>query len=441
MRSIKTLILLALVTLGVVLAAFFYQPPDVTIDPRAQSPLLPALAKQLDAVQTVEIQHSGETVTLQRRNGAWTVAEKAGYPARGGQIRELLLGLARLRRAEPKTRNPQYYSALGLTDADRNGGMASHISLLDAAGHPLVQVTLGKRPPSAQETARDDLYALLPDDPQSWRVEGKMPTIGAAGAWLNRTLLDLDRTRIAEVTLIHGDGETVRLVPKGTDKGKDRDGFTLEGMEADEALVNDYVLDDIASRFTHMQLEDVQPADQIQWPANPDLKAEMRTKDGLLVRLIAAKIEDKPWIRLMAEAVPNAPSSPPSAETPEAIAAEEAKPPTDEPSKETPKTKIQKTPEQEVTALNGRWQGWAYTLAEWAYQALDKHRVDLIKAPETKPTSEPEGKEAAISAPAVPTDEGISSPAVVRPESGEKPTDLPVSPTNPPAGASEVGTP
>jgi len=388
MRNLKTLILLALVTTGVLLAALFYRPPVDTVSATERGPLLSDLAKRLDAVRTVAIRHAGETVTLHRKDATWTVAEKADYPAQPGLVRELLLGLTHLQRVEPKTRNPEHYAALGLADLDKTSGKASRIDLKDAADQSLAQVTLGKRQPSTAEPERSDLYALLPGDPQSWRVEGRMPTIGAAGAWLRRTLLELDHSRIAGVTLTHGDGETLRLIPKApaatpatqTEEARPDAGpetFILEGLGAGETLKSDYILEDIVDRFTRMQLEDVRPADPMQWPEKPDLQVEVQTQDGLRVWLTAAKIDGQPWIRLQAEAPPataaaETVATSPSRQNAAPTAADAAK-------------GQKETPQQEAATLNARWHGWAYTLADWAYQALDKRRVDLVKAPEVAP--------------------------------------------------------
>jgi len=448
MRSLKTLILLALVTAGVLIAAVLYRPPTDTVNPADRGPLLPGLAGRLNGVQTVVIQHGGETLTLQRKDGAWTVAEKAGYPAQVGQVRELLLGLAHLQRIEPKTRNPEHYAALGLTNPDKSGGEASRIELKDAAGQPIARVTLGKRRPSAAEPDRSDLYILLPDDPQSWRVAGRIPALGAAGAWLKRTLLELERTRIAGVTLAHADGETLHLIPKEAGKGE---GFTLEGLGAGESLKNDYALDDIADRFTRLQLEDVRPADQLQWPARPDLQATARTRDGLEVRLTAAKIDGKSWIRLVAEALPSAPSAAAAVAQGSAATTGQAKTPA-EPSKGADK-EPKKTPQQEAATLNARWQGWAYTLADWAYQALDKHRADLVKAPEAQPAAPQTGDKRTGHAAApelpMPTDQVAPLPTA-QPESPQGtavppsttapsvPDNAP-SPAAPPVAPSEVG--
>lgn len=364
MRNFKALISLAVITIAALLAAVLYRPHAVTLPATEVGPLLPGLSERLDKIQKITILHAGEAVTLNKQKDAWTVAEKASYPAVKDQVRELLMGLAQAQRVESKTRNKDNYAALGLSDPDKSGSEASRVELFDQAGKSIAKVVLGKRKPAATETGRSDFYALVKDDPQTWLVEGRMPAIGAAGAWLSRTLLELERNRIAELTLTHSDGEVLRLKPKASDQT----GMTLEGLKADEKLQNDYALDDMADRLSLMQMEDVQPADKLKWPQQPDLQIDARTKDGLLVRIVAAKIDNQTWLRLTADA-----ATPPSSanDKDKAVSGK---------SGDGKETKPIKAPQQEAATLNARWNGWAYTLADWAYQALSKHRADLVTA-------------------------------------------------------------
>jgi hypothetical protein len=224
--------------------------------------------------------------------------------------------------------------------------------------------------------------------------------LGAPGAWVQRNLLELERSRIIAVTVTHGDGETIRVIPKATGQTT----LTLEGLKAGETLQSDYVLADIFERFTRLQLEDVRPAKQLTWPETVDLQVEVRTKNGLLVRINAAKIEDQHWLRFTAIADPASATTPPVAaeattpnpptplvrgatESPTPIVRGDTVPPTGQNTVTASATNPPpaKTPQQEAEELNARWNGWAYKLADWAYQTLNKRRVDLVKAAATTP--------------------------------------------------------
>lgn len=368
MRNVKTLILLAIITGGLFLTALLYRPHHTSINTGTDNgPLVPGLLQQLNAVQKIRILHAGETVTLAQTTGKWTVTEKANYPAQEDQVRELLTGLAHAARVEPKTRNPENYAALGLKDLDKSGTEGSRIELFDKVEKSIAKVTVGKRKP-ALDTGKSDFYALVKDDPQTWLVEGRMPAIGAAGAWLHRTILELERNRIADITLIHSDGETLHIKPKEPDQTK----MFLEGLKPDETMQNDYALDDIADRFTLMQMEDVQQADKLTWPTKSDLTLEVRAKNGLVVTVAMAKIDNQTWLKFSATAPPDKNDAAKKDAT-----KKDAAP-------------VAKTSHQEATELNARWKNWAYTLADWAYQTLNKRRADLVKPPKPpKPAAEP----------------------------------------------------
>jgi len=356
MLNIKTLLVFSVITIALFLAAILYRPQDTTLSAIDTGALLPGLLDKINQVQKISVLHAGETVTLQYNAGKWAVAEKNNYPAQDSQVRELLMGLASSTRIEPKTRNPANYAALGLNDLDKSGSEGSRIELFDKSGQPLAKVVIGKRKPTG-ETGRNDFYALVKDDPQTWLAEGRVPAVGAAGSWLQRTLLELERNRIASITLTHSDGESLHLKPKEPEQTS----MVLEGLKPEETLQSDYALDDIADRFTLMQMEDVQQIDKLKWPQKADLTLEVRAKNGLIIKVAAAKIDNQTWLKLVAEAPPELAKSSDAAK-------KDAKTP--------------KSAQQEATELNTRWNGWVYTLADWAYQALNKRRTDLVKVPE-----------------------------------------------------------
>jgi hypothetical protein len=129
MRNLKTLILFAVITVVMLIAAIVFRSASVTSPAIEAGLVLPNLAQQLATVQTIKIIHAGDSVTLQRQAQAWTVVEKANYPAAESKIRELLLGLAYLKRLEPKTKNPDNYAILGLTDPDKKNQQSGSVYL------------------------------------------------------------------------------------------------------------------------------------------------------------------------------------------------------------------------------------------------------------------------------------------------------------------------
>ena len=84
----------------------------------AGSALVPGLSGALNDVTTLRVVEAGDkaVVTLQRVEDRWQVAERSGYAADIGKVRETLIRLADATLLEAKTANPERHSVLGVED-------------------------------------------------------------------------------------------------------------------------------------------------------------------------------------------------------------------------------------------------------------------------------------------------------------------------------------
>ena len=102
------------------------------------TPLLPALQEAINDVASVAVTTADGTVTLERGEGGWTLAEKAGYAARADRVRTLLFELRDARVLEQKTANPDRFTRLGLDRTGRRGlERPPHRGPLDLRRDPL----------------------------------------------------------------------------------------------------------------------------------------------------------------------------------------------------------------------------------------------------------------------------------------------------------------
>src|SRR5207302_1804042 len=117
---------------------------------------------------------AGGTLTLQRKaaGSGWGIAEKGGYPADPGKIRQTLLGFAELKLVEPKTRKAELYDRLDVEDPGKAGGHARLVEIDDASGAKLGELIVGKRRPDRLGTGADGLYIRRPGDAQAWLAQG-----------------------------------------------------------------------------------------------------------------------------------------------------------------------------------------------------------------------------------------------------------------------------
>lgn len=114
-------------------------------EPPAERPgtaLLPGFAARTDQLVRIAIRRgpAGPGVTLQRKDGRWIVAERAGYPADAARVRRLLQGLSDARIIEEKTADPANYPTLGVEDPQGPGAAGTELTLATAGATQVVLV-------------------------------------------------------------------------------------------------------------------------------------------------------------------------------------------------------------------------------------------------------------------------------------------------------------
>lgn len=369
MRNLRTLLILGCVTLAVVFAAYYSRHATEPIA-RSGEVLFPELLDQLNEVTAARITYQGQTATLERSDSGWRVKEKAGYPAAADQVRELALGLAQLRRLEPKTRNPDRYGELGLDNADSLDAKATHIALEDRNGQTLAALFVGLRRPGKGESRLSELFVLLPEDPQVWLAEGRLPNATATKDWLAREILQLDRQRIRSVTIRHEDGELIRIERKDPAALN----YQLADLPENAEVESVYVVNSIPAAFADLDLDDVNSAAEVVFTDNPPWSAELTTFDGLVVNMATAKADAHTYARFSAwvdESLAMKPEQPTKGET--------ASEPDNKPATPGSALKPLETVRSEAAELNARWQGWAYVLPDYRLSGLTKRKADLLK--------------------------------------------------------------
>jgi hypothetical protein len=243
-------------------------------DPRVNQPVLADLTTRLDQVARLTIIHGDAKTTLLRDKSDWVVEQKDDYPADSGKIRQILLGLAALRYAEPKTAKPALYSRLDLDDAGKKGTDAQLITLSDGKGQLLGEVIVGKRRYDIFGGGNDGIYVRKPGEVQSWLANGSL------------TLPTDTRDKTGAAFALKGG------VPKGQ---------KLKSADA---------LEDVARALDYFSLDDVAPAMSVPFPDKGISQAVYTTFDGVTVTVSMierdeiGKDNDKPkkkyWVKILA---------------------------------------------------------------------------------------------------------------------------------------------
>jgi hypothetical protein len=369
MRNIKTLVILGLVTLVVVLAALFIQETPTVIEGSGDL-MFPDMRARVNDANEIKVSHQSETVTVVRRDHSWVVLEKSNYPAAEDRVRQYLIGLAQLRRLEPKTRKPERYTELGLDDIGEKNTKSAHVSVTDSNGGKIADLIVGDRRPAKSDPSESELFVRMQEDPQSWLVEGKLPNYYTTTDWLDKTILKLDRKRIREVNIIHEDGEEVAV----RRQDKTANDFQLLNVPKEAKVKSTFAINSIANAFADLTLDDVLPETEKKIEAGAGLRAELTTFDGLRIIMETVKDDDDTFARFIANFDPTLIADKKAHEAAEADSDK-----SESRSGQPPEGKDAEAVKNEVERLNTRWQGWSYKLPSYRINSIAKRRNDLLE--------------------------------------------------------------
>lgn len=246
---------------------------------RAQ-PLLPGLAQAQHGLHTLRLRGAaGRTlVTLQRRDGAWRVAERDGWAADAGRISQYLFVLSQARRMEGKTAEPRLYPRLGVQP----------VTLADATGTELElagkgwssRLVIGNAHPRL-----DGNYVRVGDEPQAWLTDLPVEFDKDPVAWLDRRLLDLPLARVRQVRV---SGEESFSLSHRDDR------FRLDDAPS-AAMRDSHLGDEIAGALDQLRFEDVAADDGA---AVAERSLEYGSVEGMRFRLQVVRVGERRWLRV-----------------------------------------------------------------------------------------------------------------------------------------------
>jgi hypothetical protein len=161
-------------------------------------PLLPAL--QAADIATIAIREGSSTLTLQRRDAAWTIVERAGFPADLEQVRRLVLAVLGLKVGQTEAIGDKDRARLQLD------GAGTQLEFRGADGKTLATLVVGKKyfkrePRNPEREAGDGRFVLLPESPKTVTVVADpLPLATAASAaWVAKTGFGAEKVRNMEV--------------------------------------------------------------------------------------------------------------------------------------------------------------------------------------------------------------------------------------------------
>jgi hypothetical protein len=250
--------------------------------PPASGLLLPALAKQLPTVATIEVRTAGDrvAVTLERKGTAWLVRERTGWSADPALVDTLLEDLESAQRVEAKTAKPDHYPRIGVEAVRATDAGGVEVRLHGKGWDEAVVV--GNAPPVG-----DGRFVRRAADAQAWQVDRKLDVPREPAQWLDARLLDVPLPRIEQVVSRDSAGHEFTLVHRD-------DRFRI--ADAPSAAMGDsYRGDALAALLTDLRTDDVAADDG----AAGERRVTYTIKDGRRITIEAWRVDGRVWVRVM----------------------------------------------------------------------------------------------------------------------------------------------
>ncbi len=303
--KVRSLFVLCAVTLAVIIAAgvaTVRDPrPDTAID--AAERLFPELLDKTGTLAVITLRDRKITLTMQKDDTGWILKERDGYPVRPDAVRELVLKLASLEKVEAKTERAELYARLGVEDTVAAGARSKEVELLDDEGAVLARLLVGKAAFGVGEEG--GLYVRKPDESRSWLVRGRLAPGLEARDWVERRIVDIPEIDVRSVRVVHPDGETMHAAKQTVED----DHFALEGVGDEAPPQSVDAIDALATVLSGLNLEELKKAEDIPFVDDATVHAVVMTFDGLKVTVDLTEHGGEDWIRVGAEAGPDAGSA------------------------------------------------------------------------------------------------------------------------------------
>jgi hypothetical protein len=252
-RLVAILIVLLIVLGG---GALLYQRQEAGRRPESAAALGQRLFKDLKAAEVAAIRlvEPQATLTLQRKDQGWVIAERDGFPADLTAVRDFVLKAIELKVGQSEPIGEKDRARLNL---DSSG---TRVELAGADGKPLAAMVVGKKyfkrevPDPAKGAADGRFVQVAGNAGVVYIVPDALDQASAASAkWIDRTAFKVEKVKSLEVRYPDGGGYRI-------ERARDDADWKLEDLRAGEKLE---ITKANAASYTLslLELADVSPKD------------------------------------------------------------------------------------------------------------------------------------------------------------------------------------
>lgn len=287
--------------------------------PAVSSQLGQPLLRGLKAsdIASISIREPKQSLTLARKDGRWTIAEKNGFAADLDKVTDLVVKSIELKAGQVEPIGEKDRARLVL--ADKGEGVATFVTFKAADGKILGELLVGKKyfkkepEGDASKAQGDGRFVMLPADPkQVYIVSDPLRQATAdSGQWVSKEGLAIEKVKVLEVKPAEGaDGYRIERVTDGIDWKLDR---AAPGQKLDVSRANA-----ASYSLNKLEIEDLAAADA-DTGLDKATVVTASTFDGLTYTLrIGRTDKDKTFVKAEVEGTPKRESTPAKDETPEA---------------------------------------------------------------------------------------------------------------------------
>jgi hypothetical protein len=285
------------------LAVFGLQRQAATVAPKyAETEFLHGFALHVREAARIHIvsKKNGAFDVVFRPNKGWVLPQKDDYPASFEEVNKTLVSLAALETIEPKTARVDWLHYIGLDDP-AHGGDGVAITVSGDRGRVLAAIIIGKAADIGDANGATGLFVRKPTDSQSWLVRAEYTPHSDQTDWIDKNVLDIDRTRIQSTTVDLPDGKTFEVRREKPAEPS----FILAAIPPGREMGDASTADGLATAITGLSFDDIKPSKDIDFAKATKLVT--KTFDGLALTTDIVHIGTEYWATFGAMALANTP--------------------------------------------------------------------------------------------------------------------------------------
>lgn len=276
--SKRSIVMLGVLTLILMVVALLFTPQRPGRSLEDAGLLLPELRYQVNELTAFDLSAGdGRRIAeLRREQTGWVVLNRNGFEADFRRVQEFLRELALAQLIEPRTARPEMHARLGLADIGAPDGSGV---LVEFPGTELPAIILG-----SQDSITGTRFVRLQGQAQSWLSDRALVVGQQTFDWLERSVMDIPASELAELSIEHPDGERVLLRPAD----EEGDQWVLLDVPEGREAAPRWEIRPVANGLANIVLSDVRrhggeiPADAV--------RSSYLTRDGL--RFVASLFSD-----------------------------------------------------------------------------------------------------------------------------------------------------